>query len=131
MNIWLTFATSLLSGLIGITVSTFYYRRYENRKMKLDLIRKLAGSRYQVAGGISTWGADSFFTSLNEVFVAFHDERKVIEAIDRLRRDLGHPGNIENNLPTLFKEMFKTVGLKNDYLNDSFILGPFTPPQKK
>ena len=99
--------------------------------MKLDLVRKLAGSRYQVAGGISVWGADSFFTSLNEVFVVFHDQPRVIEAIDRLRRDLGQPMCIEDNLPTLFKEMFKTVGLTNDYLNDSFILGPFTPPSKK
>lgn len=130
MNIWLSVATSLLSGLIGVVVSTLYYRRYENRRMKLDLIRKLAGSRYQVAGGISAWGADSFFVSLNEVFVVFHDQPKVVQAIDRLRRELGQPGNIGNNLPAFFKEMFKTVGLRNEYLNDSFILGPFTPPPK-
>ena len=127
MDIWITLCASLLSGLVGVGVSTAYYRRYENRKMKLDLIRRLAGARYQIAGAGVAAGSDGFFSALNEVFVVFHDEPKVIAAIETFRRELGRPGNVENNLPTLFKELFKTVGLKNDYLNDSFILSPFAP----
>lgn len=95
--------------------------------MKLDLLRRLAGARHQVAGAGAITGYDDFFTALNEVFVVFHDEPEVISAIETFRRELGRPQNIENNLPSLFKELFKALGLEQGYLNDSFILRSFTP----
>lgn len=127
MNIWVTLCSSLLSGLVGIGVSTAYYRRYENRKMKLDLIRRLAATRYQIAGTGVAAGSDGFFSALNELFVVFHDEPRVIAAIETFRKELDRPENVENNIPTLFRELFKSVGLKNDFLNDSIIMKPFTP----
>lgn len=45
MNIRVTLTSSLLSGIIGVVISTIYHRRYESRKMKLDLIRRLAGEK--------------------------------------------------------------------------------------
>ena len=49
--IWVTVASSLGSGLIGILVSTYYYRRYERRKVKFDTLRRLAGARYCLTPG--------------------------------------------------------------------------------
>lgn len=41
--IWVVFFSSLLSGLVGVIISTYYYLRYEKRKIKLETLRRLAG----------------------------------------------------------------------------------------
>ncbi len=126
-QILLTISASLLSGLFGIFISAWHYRRYENRKMKLDLIRRLAGTRPQIAATGRAVFFDAFFTALNEVFVVFHDEPKVIAAIDTLKRELQVPGRLEENLPRLFRELFTAMGLRHQWLNDQFVMTPFTP----
>jgi hypothetical protein len=117
----------LLSGIVGIFISAAYYRRYENRRLKLDLIRRLAGTRHQVAAIGDEMSYDAFFTPLNEVFVVFHDEPKVIAALDTFKRELHIPVRQEENLPRLFRALFASMGLRQEWLNDQFIMMPFTP----
>lgn len=46
MDITITVISSLLSGIIGVGISTWYYRRYESRKQKIELLRKIVGFRF-------------------------------------------------------------------------------------
>jgi hypothetical protein len=94
--------------------------------MKLDLVRQLAGTRYQIAPAGSAAEADDFLAALNQIFVVFHDPPKVIAALDAFKRDLGKPNNMAENLPRLFRELFASLGLKYETLSDQFILTPFT-----
>jgi len=44
-QILVTIIASLLSGLIGVGVSSYFYSRLERRKTKMDTARKLFGGR--------------------------------------------------------------------------------------
>ena len=68
-EITVTIISSLISGLVGIAISTFYYRRYENRKIKMDTFKKFISNRYDLEG-------DPFSQSLNEIFVVFKKSKE-------------------------------------------------------
>ena len=75
--------SSLLSGLIGVILSLWYYRRYENRKQKLDTFRRLLGNRFAIAitegqESNSEHSREVFFAALNEIVVVFHDSAAVL-----------------------------------------------------
>jgi hypothetical protein len=67
-------AASLVSGLLGVGISTWYYRRHERRRARLDTVSRLFGFRFDIQGR-------EFSRALNEVFVVSHDAPRVIEAL--------------------------------------------------
>jgi hypothetical protein len=122
-----TLLASLLSGLIGVLVSGFYYRRFEKRKLKLDTFRRLFAYRHAGVPGSSQSTQESFFSTLNEVFVVFHDAPEVIQALQTLHAELQRPERMQDNLVTLFKAMCRHLNIPLSAINDSFFLHPFIP----
>ena len=49
--VWVTFLSSVVSGLIGVLISTWLYRRYEKRKLKIEVFRQLLGSPHAAIPG--------------------------------------------------------------------------------
>jgi hypothetical protein len=72
-----TIIASLLSGLIGVVASFYFYRRLEHRKMKMDSARKLFGGRYSLS-------SKEFQEAMNEVMLVFSDSEDVMAAMDEL-----------------------------------------------
>lgn len=122
-----TLLASLLSGLVGVMISTYYYRRYERRRLKLDTFRKLLAYRHALVPGSSQNTQESFFSALNEVFVVFHDSLAVIRALLTLHSELNRPERLQDNVLTLFKAIGKDLGISQEAINDSFFLNPFVP----
>jgi hypothetical protein len=69
-----TIIAALLSGLIGVFVSPYFYRRLDNRKMKMETVRKLFGARYSES-------SKEFIEAMNEIMFAFSDSDDVITAL--------------------------------------------------
>jgi len=126
--IWVTVASSLISGLIGVLISTYYYRRYERRKVKFDTLQRLAGTRYCLTPGASDSSKKEFFEALNEVFVVFHDDEDVLAALEVLHKELNIPGRLFDNIVKLFRAINRNLGIEYKTLTDDFMLRPFTPP---
>lgn len=61
MDITITVISSLLSGIIGVGISTWYYRRYESRKQKIELLRKIVGFRFALTEKTSPEAKAQFF----------------------------------------------------------------------
>ncbi len=121
---WVTIIASLLSGLIGVIVSSYFYRRYENRKQKLDTLRRLVGNRFAIAegqGSNTELSREDFFAALNEVIVMFHDSVPVLDALNKY-----HESKSEDYLLRLFKAICKDLDVSYEF-NDSFFTKPFTP----
>jgi len=59
--------SSLLSGLLGVGISTWYHQRNEIRRTKLQVLQQLLGNRHDIMGQL-------FTEALNQVFVIFYDE---------------------------------------------------------
>ncbi len=71
LNFWAMILSSLLSGIIGVVISTIYYRRHEARKIKLDTLTRVIANRYDLKG-------DEFSRALNEIFVIFQKSNRIV-----------------------------------------------------
>jgi uncharacterized protein DUF6680 len=111
---------ALISGLMGALLTSVLYLRFERSKMRQDVARRLMGFRYDVPG-------DEFIRALNEVYVVFHDDQKVIEALKAF-----HDVTVSNQealnrprLITLLKEVMRASGIDTTRVGDAFFETPF------
>ena len=70
-NIGIAIVISLLSGLLGVIISSFYYQRFEHRRAKREVLRRLVGNRIFLTPPLVTEKSEDFFIALNEIFVVF------------------------------------------------------------
>jgi len=48
-TILITITASLLSGLIGVGISSIFYARMERRKLKIETAKKMFGNRHNIS----------------------------------------------------------------------------------
>ncbi len=118
MNILIIIVSSLFSGVIGVVISTVYYRRFERHKIRVDTLTRFVRNRYDAKG-------DEFSRALNEIFVVFQSSRGVMSALSRYHEKVVARQDSNDDLIRLFKAMCDDVGVKYDQFNDSFFLTPF------
>ncbi len=73
MNWIFILISSLLSGLLGVGISTWYHHRNEIRRAKLQVLQQLFGNRHDLLGQL-------FTEAINQVFIVFHDSEDVLSA---------------------------------------------------
>lgn len=119
-GIVVTVIASLLSGLVGVGVSAWFFYRLERHKQKLDLARRLLGNRYSIRG-------DAFSCAMNEVIAVFADSDEVLTKMKLLYEALQAPGktNAEPALIDFLKAVCKESGLTQASLNDTYLLKTF------
>lgn len=117
-EITITIISSLLSGIVGVAISTFYYRRYENRKTKMDTFKRFFGNRYDLK-------SDAFSQAINEIYVVFKNSRPVMEALSQHHNAVTSNKGSEDELVKLFKAMCRELDLDATDFNDSFFLTPY------
>jgi len=117
-----TFVSSVISGLIGITISTYFYRRYERRQMKLKTLKDFAANRYDILG-------EDFTKALNEVFVVYNDSPNVRNTLKRFHENrvagISSSDLADQYFVELFKAMCDDTGVKYTDFTDNFFLRPF------
>ena len=118
--ILITIVASLLSGLIGVGVSGWFFYKLERHKLKLDLARRLLGHRFSIPG-------DDFSCAMNEVIGVFADSPEVLTKMGRLYEVLQTPGkpNAEGALIDFLKEVCFDSKLTQATLNDGYLLKTF------
>lgn len=115
-----TIFSSLISGIVGVSVSTWYFYKLERHKLKLDLARRLLGNRYNING-------DTFSCAMNEVIAVFADSEDVLSKMARLYDALQVEGkpNADGALIEFLKSVCKASGLTQATLNDTYLLKTF------
>ena len=115
-----TIISSLISGIIGVGVSTWYFYKLERHKLKLDLARRLLGSRYDLRG-------DAFSCAINEVIAVFADSEDVLLKMAQFHETLQTQGNpsTDDALIDLLNSVCKASGLSQATLNDTYPLKVF------
>ena len=131
LQIIITIASSVTSGLLGVIISTVYYRLYENRKIKFDILRKLVGYRFYLTANSIDSINNEIYVALNEVVVVFHNNKSVIIAIKKMHEQLQIPNRLVDNFISLIKEISKVLHVNFNELNDSFLETPFVPNTKR
>ena len=128
MDFLIVIISSLISGILGVIISTLYYKKAERRKEKMNLIMQLFGNRYDING-------DRFSEALNSIVIVFHDSDDVIKKVKALHdiASANAPNKSEQinyALIDLFKALVMDVKLGNKELNDSFMLSVFNNKQQ-
>ena len=136
---------AVLSGLVGAIIGAGLIAwhgwqienrraKYEERRVRFDTLRKIAGSRYVLAPdkNIPLQSYQTLNEALNEAFVVFNESSEIREALRDYHAALGTK-NANDKLLDLLKAMSKNLNVSLEDMNDSFILKPFvavpsTPP---
>jgi hypothetical protein len=111
-------ASSLLSGIVAVIISTACYHRHEKRLIKIDTFKRFFSNRYDLKG-------DEFSRAINEIFVIFNDCEEVVSALRAFHQKVTNKQKSEDELLRLHKAMCKDVNINFDKFNDSFFLRPF------
>jgi len=113
---------ALLSGLLGVGISTWYHQRNEIRRTKLQVLQQLLGNRNDLKG-------QPFTEALNEVFVVFYDSGDVLIALKAFYEVIVSTQKSEplaqQKLLDLFKAMCKHLRINTEPLTDNFFLQAF------
>lgn len=114
--------SSLLSGLLGVGISTWYHQRNEIRQTKLQVLQQLLGNRHDIKGQL-------FTEALNQVFIIFYDSQDVLVALKTFHgvtMSIRKTTDLANQkLLDLFKAMCKNLKINPEPLTDNFFLQPF------
>jgi len=117
-SIILVVISSLISGMIGVIVSILYYRKHEERIIKLKTLTKFVGNRFDLT-------SSEFSQSINEIFIVFCKSRKVMQALSDHHKSILAREPSEDNLVKLYKAMCIDLKIYTTELNDSFFLTPY------
>jgi len=116
--------SSLLSGLVGVLVSFYFFNRLEKRKLKTETARKMFGSKHEI-------GSSAFNEAMNEVMIVFSDSDEVISAMEELWQTLSTPissratNAADEKLVKLMKCMCREIGIEHKKLPDAYYLRYF------
>jgi hypothetical protein len=116
-----TIMSSLISGFLGVLISTYVYVRRDVKMFKMQTLKKFASNRYDIKG-------DKFTEALNEIIVVFNDSPKVMDELDKFHKEVTSRSGTDianDRLVRLYKTMCKVVGVNYSGFNDSFFLTPF------
>ena len=115
--------SALISGLLGVAVSIYYYQKNDRHQAKLNTLRDFVAHRYDMGG-------PGFFEAVNEVFVIYNDSTEVMEAVQKFHEQCVSAAHVElknKYLIELFKAMCDDVKIDYSKSTDSFFLTPFGP----
>ena len=125
----LTVVTSVVfSGLVATVVSQLLHRKFAVISVKRDVLRRFVGNRYVLTQQRLGFTGEPF-VALNEIFVVYANDAKVIAALTKLHAERQQHNRLEDNLVTLIKSMAKAAKIQIRELDDYFIMNPFTPPK--
>lgn len=126
--ILVTIVASLLSGIIGVVVSFYFYSRLERRKMKIETARKLFGAKHEMHG-------KEFQEAMNELMIVFSDSDEVMSKMENLWTVVATPPQsrgekaADDAMINLMKSMCRNIGIKYKNLSDTYFLKCFKFPQ--
>lgn len=122
MYLMVVLTSALLSGLIGVGITTWYHQRNEIKRTKLGVLQQLLGNRHNLK-------SQPFLEALNTVFVVFHDSEEVTRTLKVFHEVIisrkASDDLINQKLLDLFKAMCKNLKINTEILTDNFFLIPF------
>lgn len=113
---------AVVSGLIGVAVSTYFYWGYESRKEKKEAARALLANRYDLKG-------EDFSRALNQASVVFHDDEEVLKCLTQLHDEVRDGHAKDGTLISLFRAACAAAHINVTGVTDEFLLHPFNTKQ--
>ena len=134
MEIFQAIALSLFSGLFASLITVLITRYFENKKSLLEYKKKVFQDLIAFRGDLvdSAENTGNFQVAINQVFVAYNDSPKVLEAFDNKMgaRTLEDNRCVISALLTLLKLMAQEVHIDYSFSNDDLFTNPIIIAKK-
>ena len=117
----------LVAGIVVAWLAQALSDKAEQRRIRREVLRKLAGHRYLLTPGLKGSGGE-IWVALNEIAVAYAEDEKVMAALGAFQEDVSH-GFKAHHLSRLIREMAEAADLPAESLDADRIESPFTPPK--
>ncbi|MCW4003261.1 MAG: hypothetical protein NWE95_05030 [Candidatus Bathyarchaeota archaeon] len=114
-------ASALLSGLLGVLISNWHYKRNEIRRLKLKVLQQLLANRYD-------FHCVRFVDAINRVPVVYYESKEVLAAFKAYHEHIQGGGAAKighERLLDLIKAMYKHLNIDTEPLTDNILLSPF------
>ncbi len=119
--------SALVSGLLGVQISNWYYKRNEVRRLKLRVLQQLMGNRYD-------FHCIKWVEALNQIPVVFYESKEVLITFKAYHEHIQGNGDAKigyQRLLELIKAMYKHLNMSTEPLNDNIFLSPFVAGERK
>ena len=114
---------------LGVVLERFIADRAERRRMRRDVLRRFAAHRYVLTE--RGWCPESeFWAVLNEVIVAYIDDRDVLDELHTFRGHVGGDGFRSEHIVPLMQAMARAAKLDAEQLDSELIQYPFAAPPR-
>ncbi len=121
-------ALVLVGGLTGVLLTQKLSDWSERRIMRRDVLRKLAGHRYQLTGEFMKRSMDSdgeVWVALNEICIAYVDNKPVMKELRKFKKRVDDCKFGSSDLVPLIRAMAKAAKLPGDSVDGHQIEHPF------
>jgi len=116
---------ALFSGLAGSLITQLYanysYAKQERKRQKVDILKQLMANRTALTQNYSPEEEYKFFEALNSIFAIFHENKKVINAVEKFH---SNPNNAADNTYNLIKEICIDLGIDTSNFDKSVFEKP-------
>ncbi len=132
MTDWAIALAFLLGGVLVDRIIVSWQQKLsdssERRRMRRDVLRKLAGHRYLLTKHFK--GMDGMiWVALNEIAIAYLDDETVMEELSKFQDNVDN--GFESSLFPLMQAMAESAELPAKELRRCLIKKPFVPRQKE
>lgn len=140
MEIFQAVALSLFSGLFASLITVLITRYFENKKSLLEYKKRVFQDLIAFRGDLvdSVESTGNFQVAINQVFVAYNDSPKVLEAFENFRklfmvgvRTPEENQHVISKLLTLLKLMAKEIHIDYSFSNDDLFTTPIIIAKNK
>ena len=120
---------ALLGAAIGAYLTHRFNRKRDHLELKRDVLRRVMGYRWNLTEGRQE-PQGQFFTALNEAFVVFAGDRKVVCELRSFSGEI-REGFRAKHLYSLTKAMARSAKVPHKEWDVELFEHPYTPPHTK
>jgi hypothetical protein len=126
-SVYITIISSLISGLLGVIISSAFYANHEKNMIKLNLLHDLVGYREAITPS-GEYNRKEFYIALNKVFLVYNDNDAVIDAYRGFvsNMSMGRGDLANESMFNMIKAMAEDSGLNYDQTDKEILMLPIS-----
>lgn len=114
--------SSLISGMLGVLITNYFFLRQEKRKLKKDILIKLVGSKYDTSH-------DNFHQAINSIIVVYNEDKEVMQNLKNFMEavestTVNKNSHLSQKLLDLIISMNKNLGMKTKNIPENYLMRP-------
>ena len=127
---WSIILSGVVASLITLIVTNIMQIRHDRKEYKMQVFKTLVAYRTDLTDSSSATG--NLQIALNQIFVAFNRDKKVIQAFETFRKDVQYKSEqsanekLDSDFIALIKAMADNLNINYGFANDDLFMRPLS-----